>query len=217
MRNLILLLTSLGLAAAFSQASAPAAGHSVGVTATPPPRVSVQPAIVKLYERSTIAVSGLNPGSLQVRLAGASHSDGSPLRWRGLRLFGDTWRGTLQLPLLYGIYPIELRTAAGAAVVRPHMFLRVFEPGTRARPAFDDPADVARWWVRAVAHGKLVAMTVWPRPAFDRRDIRLHRLFVVAYSPPGQPRVKDRLGTFVTAFRDGYHGGWRLLEATVEP
>ena len=29
--------------------------------------------------------------------------------------------------------------------------------------------------------------------------------------------VSDRLGMFVTAFRDGYGEPWRLLEATVEP
>jgi hypothetical protein len=40
---------------------------------------------------------------------------------------------------------------------------------------------------------------------------------VVAYSPPGDPRVEDRLGMFVTVFRDGYHSPWRLLEATLEP
>jgi hypothetical protein len=30
-------------------------------------------------------------------------------------------------------------------------------------------------------------------------------------------RVSDRLGMFVTAFRDGYGAPWRLLEATLEP
>ncbi len=215
MRNLVL-LASLGLVAAFTQASAPAAGRSV-VRATPPLQVAVRPAVVNLYERSTITVSGLGARSLQARLAGATHADGAPLKWRRLSLVSGIWRGTLQLPLLHGIYPIELRTAAGAAVVRPHRFLRVFEPGTRARPSFDDPADVARWWVRADPHGRLVAMKEWPRPAFDGRDVRLHRLFVVSYSPPGHPRAGDRLGMFVTAVRDGFHGAWRLLEATVEP
>jgi hypothetical protein len=97
------------------------------------------------------------------------------------------------------------------------VFLRVFAPGTRARPSFDEPSDVVRWWVRAIPHGTLVAFKAWPRPAFDRRDPRLHRLFVVAYSPPGHPLVGDRLGMFVTAFRNSYGGRWQLLEATVEP
>ena len=64
---------------------------------------------------------------------------------------------------------------------------------------------------------KAAALKPWPRPAFDRRDVRLNRLFVVAYSPPGKPAIRDRVGMFVTAFRDGYHGRWRLLEATVQP
>jgi hypothetical protein len=40
---------------------------------------------------------------------------------------------------------------------------------------------------------------------------------VVAYAPPGDANVDDRLGIFVTAVRDGYRGPWRLLEATVQP
>jgi hypothetical protein len=111
-----------------------------------------------------------------------------------------------------------LRTGAGAQPLRlQHVFLRVLAPGTRGRPSFDDPADVARWWVRTLPHASLVALRAWPRPAFDRRDMRLHRLFVVAYSPSGHPGVSDRLGMFVTAFRAGYHARWQLLEATVEP
>jgi hypothetical protein len=29
--------------------------------------------------------------------------------------------------------------------------------------------------------------------------------------------VRDRLGMFITVFRDGYASRWQLLEATVEP
>ena len=54
-------------------------------------------------------------------------------------------------------------------------------------------------------------------PLFDRRDRRLHRLFVVAYSRRGHPAVQDRLGMFVTAVRDGYSGRRRLLEASTLP
>ncbi|MFL5955386.1 MAG: hypothetical protein ACJ76I_14885 [Gaiellaceae bacterium] len=216
MRNLVCLV-SLALVAASTQASAPAAEQSVDIAANAPLRVAVQPAIAKLYERSTIAVSGLESRSLEVRLVGASYVDGTPLPWRSLRLLGSVWRGNLPTPALHGIYPIELRSAAGAPLTRSQLFLRVFDPGTPSRPSFEDPADVARWWVRAVPHATLVALKAWPRPAFDRRDRRLHRLFVVAYSLPGHPRASDRLGMFVTAVRDGYRGGWRLLEATVEP
>ena len=62
-----------------------------------------------------------------------------------------------------------------------------------------------------------MALKAWPRPGFDRRDARLHRLFVVAYSLPGHPQIRDRLGMFVTAVRDGFGARWRLLEATVQP
>jgi hypothetical protein len=96
--------------------------------------------------------------------------------------------------------------------------LRVFAAGTRSRPSFATADDVARWWVRNVPeHARLVALRHWPRPAFDRRDRRLHQLLVVAYSPAGHPLLRDRLGMFVTAVRDGFNGRWRLLEATVEP
>jgi hypothetical protein len=71
--------------------------------------------------------------------------------------------------------------------------------------------------VRTVAGAKLVALKAWPRPGFDRRDLRFHRLFVVAYSLRDRPRIDERLGMFVTAVRDGYGGRWRFLEATVSP
>ena len=117
-----------------------------------------------------------------------------------------------------GVYPVELRTGADASPLRPaRVFLRVLARGTQTRPAFDNPIDVVRWWVRTVPRATLVALKPWPRPALDRRDVRMHRLFAVAYSAPGRPAVGDRLGMFVTAFRDGYGGPWRLLEATVQP
>jgi len=182
------------------------------------PRVELRPAIVTLRRRATIAVSGIHVRSLEVQLAGASYPDGQPLPWYPLHLVGDTWRGRLPAPAWRGVYPVVLRERAGAAPLRPErLFLRVLARGTLARPSFDDPADVARWWVRTVPHARVVALKPWPRPGFDLRDTRMHRLFVVAYSPTGHPAVRDRLGMFVTAFRDGYGGGWRLLEATVLP
>ena len=105
--------------------------------------------------------------------------------------------------------PASIRSCSAPARARLRsgrrpLFLRVFAPGTGARPSFANPVDVVRWWVRTVPHAKLVALKAWPRPGFDLRDLRLHRLFVVAYSPPGHPQVRDRLGMFVTAVRDGY-------------
>jgi hypothetical protein len=190
---------------------------AAGADRPPAPQVQLRPAIARLDQKSMIAVSGVNARALEVRLSGATNLAGRSLPWRPLRLIGRTWLGTLRAPALRGLYPIELRTSPRAAPLHLNWFLRVFERGTSARPSFADPVDVARWWVRTVAHAILVALRPWPRPAFDQRDIRLHRLFVVAYSPPGGTSLRDRLGIFVTAVRDGYHGNWRLLEATIQP
>jgi hypothetical protein len=182
------------------------------------PRVDLQPGVVSLVEQSTITVTGIHARSLEVLLAGATYATGAPLPWQPLRSVHGAWVGTPLTPPLRGVYPIVLRTRAGASSIRPRRaFLRVLDHGARARPSFDNPADVARWWVRTVPHATLVALKAWPRPSFDRRDVRLHRLFVVAYSPPGHPEVEDRRGMFITAYREGYSARWRLLEATLEP
>ena len=182
------------------------------------PRVDLQPSVVRFGEHANIAVSGIAVRSLEVRLAGSTYADGEPLPWHSLRLSDGAWRGTLPAPAWRGVYPVELRTRAGAALIKPAgVLLRVFARGTRARPSFGNPLDVVRWWVRTVPHATLVAIKAWPRPAFDGRDGRLHRLFVVAYSPAGHPSADDQLGMFVTAFRDGYGANWRLLDASVLP
>src|SRR5262249_47823079 len=153
-------------------------------------RVLLHPPVVRLGQEATIAASGIHAAYVEARLSGATDFTGQPLEWMPLRLAGATWRGSLPVPALRGVYPIELRAGPDASPVRPaRVFLRVFAPGTRTRPAFDNPIDVVRWWVRTVPRGTLVALKPWPRPAFDRRDVRLHRLFVVAYSPPGRPAV----------------------------
>jgi hypothetical protein len=62
----------------------------------------------------------------------------------------------------------------------------------------------SRWRVRAAT---LAASGVRrSRPALAPADGR--RL-----KPSGRLRVRDRLGMWITAFRDGYNGRWRLLEA----
>jgi glycine/D-amino acid oxidase-like deaminating enzyme len=38
-----------------------------------------------------------------------------------------------------------------------------------------------------------------------------------ASRPSAPADVHDRRGIFITAFRDGYHARWRLLEATLQP
>jgi hypothetical protein len=209
------LVQVLAITALVTIAVASAAAAKPTVSAAP--RVEVQPSVARLGEESTISVSGVHARSVQVRLA-ATDIVGRALPWRSLGRVNGAWVGTLPAPTMLGVYPVFLRTSPGAPLVSSQrLFLRVFQPGTRARPAFENPADVASWWVEAVPHATLVAVKAWPLPAFDRRDVRLHRLFVVAYSPSGHPDVNDRLGMFITAFRDGYDAPWQFLEATIEP
>ncbi|HVM58262.1 MAG TPA: hypothetical protein VMT74_12410 [Gaiellaceae bacterium] len=181
------------------------------------PQVSLHPSVVMLRHRASVTVTGIAAPTLEVHLLGGSTALGRALPWTELTRVGDTWRGTLPLPEFRGVYPIELRVARGDQVIRSDRWLlRVFARGTLARPSFATPQAVARYWVGTVG-GRLQALRLWPRPAFDRRDRRLHQLMVIAYSFPGQTKLRDRLGIFVTAVRDGYHGRWRLLEATAAP
>ena len=161
--------------------------------------------------------TGFTPRRLEVQLEGATDPSGAQLSWRSLRLVGDTWHGTLPAPALRGVYRVVLRAGSGAAPVGSRQsFLRVFAPGTGARPSFADPVDVVRWWAHRAPRDAGRAEAVAATGIRSTRP-RLHRLFVVAYSPPGHPDVNDRLGMFVTAVRDGYGGRWRLLEATLQP
>ena len=206
---------------ALTQRTPKAASARIGA-ANMAPHVELRPAVARLGRHATITVSGIHTRRLQVLLAGATDTLGSQpakqLPWRSLRSVNGKWVGILPAPALRGVYQVVLRTGAGAAPLKsPEPFLRVFATGTSSRPSFESPSEVVRWWVRAVPYASLVALKAWPRAGFDRRDTRLHRLFVVAYSPPGSEQIEDRLGMFVTAFRDGFNGRWRLLEATVLP
>jgi hypothetical protein len=181
-------------------------------------RVELRPSIVGLEVAPTIVVSGVRVPSLQVLLFGASDLLGHSWGWQSLRLVNGRWVGELPMPGFLGVYPVYLRVRSGGERFgSPHWILRVLDPGTGRRPSFQNPFDVARWWVRAVRHRRLVAVKAWPRPAFDHRDPRLHRLFIVAYAPYGDGNVLDRLGMFITAYRHDDHSPWRLLEATAEP
>jgi len=209
---LVLLLALVSVSSAAAAVSGPAATNLSAA------QITVRPSTARLGQRPRIVVSNIVARSLQVQLVGATGQSGKLIGWRSLRFVDRTWVATLPAPALHGIYPIELRTAAGATTFgSPRWLLRVFEPGTASRPSFSDPADVVDWWVRTVPGRTIVAFKAWPLPDFDRRDVRLHRLFVVAYSPTGDVDPLDRLGIFITAVREGYQGRWRLLEATVEP
>ena len=161
------------------------------------PQVLLRPDVVARGHASSIEVTGVRSRTLQVRLVGASANSGRPIPWTPLHLAHGIWHAKLEMPELRGIYPVELRVGRGARILRSdEWLLRVFAKGTFARPSFDTPEDVARWWVQNIPGGaKLVALKRWPRPAFDRRDPRLHRLLVLAYSPTGHPGVHDRGGS----------------------
>ena len=202
-----------------SSALIAAVASVASVGSSGPPVVSTYPAVAVRGQGALVVVRDVDrPSSLEVRLAGATNVTGVAYPWRRLRYGRGVWAGVLPRPALRGVYPVELRIGKGATVMRSkHWLFRVFALGTLSRPSFATPELVARWWVRTVPHARLVALRRWPRPAFDRRDPRLHQLMVIAYSRPGDSRVVDRLGMWITAFRDGYSGRWRLLEATVVP
>jgi len=207
------LLLALVPATMASADTSPLSDLTAGASA----RVGLRPSTVQLGQSASIVVSHVRTRSVQVLLKGATDDSGRQLQWRSLRLVDGAWRGTLPAPALRGVYPVVLRIGEARFIESQRWLLRVYEPGTTARPSFEDPVDVVDWWVSTIPGGTLVAVKEWPRPDFDHRDPDLHRLFVVAYSSTGDPAADDVLGTFVTAVRDGYQGRWRFLEATVEP
>jgi hypothetical protein len=180
------------------------------VAADDRPVLVIQPAIVIRGAAAVVTVSGIDAASVQARVAGR--------RWQPLTRGSGGWSGALHGPLLRGVYAVELRSR-GRVYRSPWWLLRVFARRTLSRPSFATPEAVAAWWTRTVPRrrSRLVAIRPWPLPAGDRRDPRLHRLFVIAFSPVGDRNASHRLGIWITAFRNSYGGRWRLLEATVEP
>src|SRR3954466_8349690 len=110
MRSLVLVFV-LALALIAGLARAPA--HAAGRAAL---HVALRPGVVNLYGQSTIAISGLESRSLEVRLGGATYADGSHVKWQSLRRVRGVWRGELESPVLRGLYRIELRTAHAGPV-----------------------------------------------------------------------------------------------------
>jgi hypothetical protein len=182
------------------------------------PQVSLEPEVVLLGGHATVRVAGWRQSTLEVALAGATDRQGRLLGWRRAQLRGGTWWAELPRPALRGIYPLLLRDEGSRTVVRsPHWLLRIYRRAAAQEPTFASPQEIVRWWVQTVPHRTLAAFKQWPQSALDKRDPKLHRVFVVAYNPPRRPGVANRLGRFVTAVREGYAGRWRLLEATVQP
>lgn len=186
-------------------------------------RVQVQPRIVE-YRPSQVWLSGVSGTGVSARLRGADDPAGlayrwTAYRWRRLRLVHGAWRGVLPAPPLHGIYQLQFRVQHSKGLLQgPRWLLRVLPPGTLKRAGFRTPQAVVHHYVGSLPGRQvLVAVRRWPRAAYDHRDPRLHRVFVIAYAPRGDKRPNSRLGLFITAVRDGYHGRWRLLEATTGP
>ena len=188
-----------------------------------PIRVRVEPRVLD-YGPARVSVAGLSAATVSVRLRGANDPAGlayqwNPYRWRRLKRGGGSWRGLVARPPLHGIYQVQLRVGQSTRLLQsPHWLLRVLPPGALKRAAFRTPRAVIRSYVSDLAGNEvLIAIRRWPRAAFDHRDPRLHRLFVIAYAPKADNTPSARFGQFITTFRDGYHGRWRLLEATTSP
>jgi hypothetical protein len=186
-------------------------------------RVRLQPRVME-FGLARVSVSGLAADALSVRVLNANDPAGlayrwAPYRWRRLRVVRGRWRGTLLAPPLLGVYQLQLRVPHRARLLQsPQWLLRVLPPGALRRGAFPSPKAVIRNYVSDLPGDQVLeADRAWSPPAYDHRDPRLVRLFVIAYAPRGDERRSSWLGRFIATFRDGFHGGWRLLEATVAP
>lgn len=181
-------------------------------------RVTVNPRVVAPYAWANVQVTGLPVArTVEVRLAGASGISGALLPWHRLHRDGSTWTARLPQPVLAGIYPIELRARPAHPIKREGAeYLRVYWAGTNTRPLFPSPEGAVEWWVQHIG-GRLVAIRQWPGTAIDHRLARLHRLYVVAYTPRTSQATQDPLGAWITTVREGDIGGWRVLEVGDTP
>jgi hypothetical protein len=154
--------------------------------------IIVTPRVVPEYDSASITVNGLAGGrSVEVRMLGASGIRGTLLPW------------------------IKLHSSHSAQ--NEIVYLRVYDGGTDFQPLFVAPEEVAAWWATQIAGGSLVAVRRWHRTDFDHRLSSLHRVFVIGYDPSGDPASPDKLGAWITAVKEGYHGKWHLLEASTTP
>ena len=187
-------------------------------------RVLLRPGVIDLYHSASISVSGLAATRIDVRLLGGIDRTGpayqwTPYRWHPLRLLHGVWSGALVAPPLFGIYQLQLRLDQGHRLLSSTgWLLRIFPRGTTIHPSFPTAVAAVRHHVAHLPGDEvLAALKRWPQAAFDHRDPRLHRIFVIAYAPRGDNRPSSRLGLFITTVRDGFHGRWRLLQATTQP
>jgi hypothetical protein len=187
------------------------------------PRVVFLPPVIDLFHPAEISVAGIASRDPEVRLLGAIDRHGlayewTPYPWRRLRLLHGTWHGVLPAPPLFGVYQLQLRLDSRKVLTSSRWLLRVFPAEAKRRRSFPTALAAIRDFVAGRA-GKmqLIAVRPWRQAAFDHRDRRLNRMFVIAYAPGRDKRPDSRLGLFITTVRNGFHGRWRLLTATTRP
>lgn len=200
-----------------------AAGSADGTQVRTVLQVKLGKTIIDHFHSNAISVSGITAHSIDVRLLGATDMAGrayewTPYRWQRLRHRRGWWRGVLPAPVMFGTYQLQLRLDHGRKLLSSTRWLeRVFPHGTETRNSFATPSAVIHNYVARLPGDEiLVAVKRWPLPAYDHRDPRLNRLFVIAYARRGIG-ASSRFGEFITTVRDRFHGRWRLLQATTEP
>ena len=234
MRRLVLLVP-IAIVVVFALASAADALRPVGVThqaakpapapiitANAAPRIELQPPIVRLRERATIAVSGIHTRTLEVLLAGATDAPWSQparqLPWRSL----PSDRRHLARHTAEAGSPRHL---PGRASHRREARLRSGRSRCSYGSSRPAPARGRRSTIPSMSSvGGCAASRTgdsWrSRPGPARGSIDATCACTASSSsrtaPPGHPQIRERLGMFVTAVRDGYGARWRLLEATVQ-
>lgn len=213
-----------GLAGAVCLAAIPPAAAHTPSGHHPQVRLILRSPVIDLFHSASVRVAGLTGRRVEARLLGATDESGlayewTPYRWQRLRSVQGTWRGVLPSPALRGIYRVQLRLDHGRTWRSSRSWLlRVFPRRTLTRGSFPTPQAAIRDFVAHLRGDEvLVALRQWPQAGFDHRDPRLHRIFVIAYAPRGDDQVSSRLGLFVTTFRNGYQGRWRVLAATTQP
>ena len=185
--------------------------------------MQLQPRVIE-YGLARVSVSGITATSVSARLLDANDPAGlayrwTPYRWRRLELVRGRWSGVLAAPPLLGTYQLQFQIHHPKRLLgSPRWLLEVLPPGTLNHAAFTTPLAVLRNYVSKLPGNQvLVAERPWPQAAYDHRDPRLSRVFVIAYAPRDDNTPSTQRGLFIATFRDGYHGRWRLLETTVSP
>ena len=208
MRTLVLLF-AVALVAAFTQAPAPAAGHSVDIR--PDCRIARCGAAGRREAARTVDDHGLRPrfpfapgtaGGRDVRRRSAASVALARSRGRGLAgqapdsrfCAASTRLSSARSRRRCSHRPAPVPSRLRARNTRTSCVRRSGRGCALVGPR-RSPRDARR-------------VKAWPLPALDRRDVRLHRLFVVAYSPLGYPDARRSAGHV-------RHGGQERVPRTV--